>query len=81
MNWVILVIAGLFEVAFASCLGKARIATGNDVYFWYTGFFGLPYDQHGTTDQSHTEPAHRHRLCRVDGDRCCWDGLDGDLCI
>ncbi len=38
MNWIILIIAGLFEVAFASCLGKARVATGNDVYFWYTGF-------------------------------------------
>ena len=38
MNWVILIIAGLFEVAFASCLGKAKEATGNDVYFWYTGF-------------------------------------------
>ena len=38
MNWVILIIAGLFEVAFASCLGKAKLATGNDVYFWYAGF-------------------------------------------
>lgn len=31
-------IAGLFEVAFASCLGKAKEATGNDVYWWYGGF-------------------------------------------
>ncbi|HLW18891.1 MAG TPA: multidrug efflux SMR transporter [Cyclobacteriaceae bacterium] len=38
MNWLILIIAGLFEVAFASCLGKAKMATGNDVYFWYAGF-------------------------------------------
>lgn len=38
MNWILLVIAGLFEVAFASCLGKAKEATGNDVYFWYAGF-------------------------------------------
>ncbi|WP_266206287.1 DMT family transporter [Pontibacter kalidii] len=38
MNWIILVIAGLFEVAFASCLGKAKEATGNDVYWWYGGF-------------------------------------------
>ncbi|MCV9928713.1 multidrug efflux SMR transporter [Flavobacterium sp. LS1R49] len=38
MNWILLVIAGLFEVAFASCLGKAKIATGNDVYLWYGGF-------------------------------------------
>lgn len=38
MNWIILIIAGLFEVAFASCLGKAKEATGNDVYIWYGGF-------------------------------------------
>ncbi|NLO03003.1 MAG: multidrug efflux SMR transporter [Bacteroidales bacterium] len=38
MNWIILIIAGLFEVAFASCLGKARMATGNEVYLWYAGF-------------------------------------------
>lgn len=38
MNWIILIIAGLFEVGFASCLGKAREATGNWVVFWYAGF-------------------------------------------
>ena len=38
MNWIILIIAGLFEVAFASCLGKAKEATGNDIYWWYGGF-------------------------------------------
>lgn len=38
MNWIILIIAGLFEVAFASCLGKAKEATGNDVYWWHGGF-------------------------------------------
>ncbi|TCC96833.1 DMT family transporter [Pedobacter psychroterrae] len=38
MNWIILIIAGLFEVAFASCLGKAKEATGNDAYGWYAGF-------------------------------------------
>lgn len=39
MTWIILIIAGLFEVAFASCLGKAKEATGNAVYWWYAGFF------------------------------------------
>jgi quaternary ammonium compound-resistance protein SugE len=38
MNWILLIIAGLFEVAFASCLAKAKIATGNSVYFWYAAF-------------------------------------------
>lgn len=39
MNWIFLIIAGLFEVAFTSCLGKAKEATGQEVYWWYAGFF------------------------------------------
>ena len=38
MHWLILIIAGLFEVAFAFCLGKAKDATGNTLIFWYLGF-------------------------------------------
>ena len=38
MNWILLIIAGLFEAVFAFCLGKARISAGNEVYFWYGGF-------------------------------------------
>lgn len=38
MNWIILIIAGLFEVAFTACLGKAKEATGTSVYWWYTAF-------------------------------------------
>ncbi|HEY0977619.1 MAG TPA: multidrug efflux SMR transporter [Flavobacteriales bacterium] len=38
MNWSILIIAGLFEVGFASCLGKARETTGHAALLWYTGF-------------------------------------------
>ena len=39
MNWVILIIAGLFEVGFASCLGKAKESTGGTANLWYAGFF------------------------------------------
>ena len=38
MNWIILIIAGLFEVAFASCLGKAKQSSGNEAVIWYAGF-------------------------------------------
>lgn len=38
MNWIILVVAGLFEVAFAFCLGKAKETTGQEMYLWYIGF-------------------------------------------
>lgn len=39
MNWIILVIAGLLEIVFASCLGKAKEASGSEAYWWYGGFF------------------------------------------
>ena len=38
MNWIILIIAGLFEVAFAFCLGKAKETAGTEMYLWYAGF-------------------------------------------
>ena len=38
MNWIILIIAGIFEVAFASCLGKVKETTGNEMYWWFGGF-------------------------------------------
>jgi len=38
LNWIVLIIAGLFEVAFAFCLGKAKQTSGNEMYFWYLGF-------------------------------------------
>ena len=39
MNWILLIIAGLFEVGFASCLGKAKETSGNTSIFWMMGFF------------------------------------------
>jgi quaternary ammonium compound-resistance protein SugE len=39
MNWIILIIAGLFEVGFTTCLGKAKATTGNDSVLWLAGFF------------------------------------------
>ena len=38
MNWLILILAGLFEVAFASCLGKAKETAGTEMILWYIGF-------------------------------------------
>ncbi|MBL7922695.1 MAG: multidrug efflux SMR transporter [Bacteroidia bacterium] len=38
MNWILLVVAGLFEVAFATCLGKARESSGQEALLWYSGF-------------------------------------------
>ncbi|MFA9190551.1 multidrug efflux SMR transporter [Flavobacterium sp. FZUC8N2.13] len=38
MSWVLLIIGGLFEVAFASCLGKAKETTGMESAYWMLGF-------------------------------------------
>lgn len=38
MNWILLIMAGLFEVIFASCLGKAKESTGTTALWWYGGF-------------------------------------------
>lgn len=38
MNWIILIIAGLFEVAFAFCLGKVKETVGSNSTLWFIGF-------------------------------------------
>lgn len=38
MNWIILIIAGLFESDFAFCLGKMKGASGVECYLWGSGF-------------------------------------------
>jgi quaternary ammonium compound-resistance protein SugE len=39
MHWIILIFAGLFEVGFATCLGKAKESTGSVAVMWMFGFF------------------------------------------
>ncbi len=39
MNWLLLIIAGFFEVGFATCLGKAKESTGITATWWMMGFF------------------------------------------
>lgn len=39
MNWILLIIAGLFEVGFTTCLGKAKITAGTTAALWIAGFF------------------------------------------
>ncbi|MBK7945007.1 MAG: QacE family quaternary ammonium compound efflux SMR transporter [Flavobacteriales bacterium] len=37
-HWIILLFAGLFETAFATCLGQARLAEGSARTGWLIGF-------------------------------------------
>lgn len=39
MNWFLLILGGLFEVGFATCLGKAKESTGTTAAWWIVGFF------------------------------------------
>lgn len=38
MNWILLIIGGLFEVGFTTCMGKAQSSTGNTALLWWAGF-------------------------------------------
>lgn len=38
MNWIILIVAGLFESGFAFCLGKMKEVCGMEWYMWGGGF-------------------------------------------
>ena len=39
MAWFILIIAGLFEVGFTTCLAKAKESSGMNSILWLAGFF------------------------------------------
>ncbi len=39
MNWILLIVAGLFETGFATCLGKAKETSGTESAWWIAGFF------------------------------------------
>lgn len=38
MNWILLIVAGIFEIGFTSCLTKAKQSAGQEMYLWYAGF-------------------------------------------
>ena len=39
MAWFLLIVAGLFEVGFTSCLSKAKETSGSTSMWWIVGFF------------------------------------------
>jgi hypothetical protein len=65
MNWILLVIAGLFEVAFASCLSKAKETTGPEAYWWYAGFLICLISSMALLIKA----TYWNSLCRMDGHR------------
>lgn len=39
MSWILLIIAGFFEIGFTTCLAKAKETTGVTAFYWIIGFF------------------------------------------
>jgi quaternary ammonium compound-resistance protein SugE len=39
MAWILLILAGLFEIGFTTCLSKAKETTGITNFIWIAGFF------------------------------------------
>src|SRR5574344_2117377 len=64
MNWIILFIAGLFEVVMTFCLGKTRGADGAELAWWIAGSLVLQY---GISGQGCADVASRHFVCHLDG--------------
>ncbi len=38
INWILLIIGGIFETAFAVSLGKAQQSSGKEMYMWLLSF-------------------------------------------
>lgn len=43
MNWIFLVVAGLCEVGFTYCLGRAKLVTGMEWWLWMSGFLAFTF--------------------------------------
>lgn len=39
MNWLLLILGGLFEIGFTTCLSKAKESSGITATYWIIGFF------------------------------------------
>jgi hypothetical protein len=75
MNWILLIIAGLFEVGFTTCLGKAKITSGNTSLLWLGGFFVSLTLSMYLLIQGHANPSDGNGICSVDGH---WRSRNGD---
>jgi hypothetical protein len=78
MNWILLIIGGLFEVGFATCLGKAKESTGMTSNLMDGRILSLLGNKHGLALQSYSNITHWDSLCGLDGNwgsRNCsgWD--------
>jgi quaternary ammonium compound-resistance protein SugE len=43
MAWILLILGGLFEVGFTTCLGKVKETSGTESIFWFFGKLRLKH--------------------------------------
>ena len=84
MKWVLLIIAGLFETGFATCLGKAQSVSGRESLLWWLGFviclFSSMYLMFRAISGVGAIPI-GDSLCSMDRDRSRRWSSDGNLGI
>ncbi len=81
MNWIILIIASLFEIGFATSLGKLKTATGNAYMMWFGTFvICLVLSVYLLYKATHTLPVGTAYAVWT-GLRCGWNCHHWDLCL
>lgn len=79
MNWIILLLAGLFEVSLTFCLGKTRAASGLAFYLWGSGFLASTVLSMTLLAKAVQTLPFGNGIRHLDGYRGGWYGLDRDI--
>lgn len=79
MNWIVLFIAGVFEVAMTFCLGKTKGAQGTELYLWIGGFVLATVLSMGLLGQSRADAPDRYRVRYLDRRGSSRYGVAGDF--
>lgn len=79
MNWIILLLAGLFEVSLTFCLGKARAASGVGFYLWGSGFLASTVLSMTLLAKAVQTLPLGNCVRHLDGNRSGWYGFDWDI--
>lgn len=79
MNWIVLFIAGVFEVAMTFCLGKTKGAQGAELYLWIGGFVLATVLSMGLLGQSRADAPDRYRVRYLDRRGSSRYGVAGDF--
>ena len=74
---IYLIVAGLFEVALTSCMGKVKETTGSEMYWWFTGFIISMSISMFLLIKATQAPPIGNGLCCMDRNRCGRNRIGG----